>query len=138
MELAVKNQSKYHSSVAEVTDYLIKRISEEIPKTTLLGPAKLANRLPHIASFLFKGVEGESILINLDMLDIACSSGSACTSGSLEPSHVTRAMGFSDLEAHGAIRFSTGNLNKKEDVDNLMKHLPGIIEKLRAMSPVTD
>ncbi|MBW6431677.1 aminotransferase class V-fold PLP-dependent enzyme, partial [Patescibacteria group bacterium] len=98
----------------------------------------LKNRLPHIATFLFKGVEGESVLINLDMLGFAASSGSACTSGSLEPSHVTKAMKYSDLEAHGAIRFSIGELNTKENVDKLMEHLPKIIDKFRAMSPVAD
>lgn len=134
--LAEKRRNEYHKKVAEISDYLTERIIKEIPKAELIGPKDLKNRLPHISSFLFKGVEGESVLINLDMVGIACSSGSACTSGSLEPSHVTRALGYSDIEAHGAIRFSTGNLNRKEDVDELMNHLPGIITKLKAMSPI--
>lgn len=138
IELAEKRRDKYHKEVAEVTDYLIKRVTEEIPKSELIGPKDLKNRLPHIATFLFKGVEGESVLINLDMLGFAASSGSACTSGSLEPSHVTRAMNYTDLEAHGAIRFSMGELNTKEDVDKLMEHLPKIIDKFRAMSPIAD
>lgn len=136
MELAEKNRNTYHKKVAEISDYLTERINKEIKNTELLGPKDFKNRLPHISNFIIKGVEGESILINLDMLDFAASSGSACTSGSLEPSHVTRAMGYSDLEAHGAIRFSTGSLNKKSDVDELMKHFPGIVDKLRAMSPI--
>ena len=70
------------------------------------------------------------------MKGIAASSGSACTSGSLEPSHVTKAMGYSDMEAHGAVRFSLGKLNKKEDIDELMKILPEIVQKLRDMSPI--
>jgi cysteine desulfurase len=135
MEIADKNRENYSKKVGETTDYLIKRVSE-IPNVELLGPKNKKNRLPHIANFIFKGVEGESVLINLDMLDIASSSGSACTSGSLEPSHVTKAMGYSDLEAHGSIRFSLGKLNKKSDVDVLMEHLPAIIDKLRAMSPI--
>jgi cysteine desulfurase len=135
MELAVKNRAKYSKEVGKMTDYLIKRM-KEIENATLLGPKDKKNRLPHIANFLFKGVEGESILINLDMVGVATSSGSACTSGSLEPSHVTKAMGYGDLEAHGSVRFSLGDLNKKSDVDELMKHLPKIIDKLRAMSPV--
>jgi len=136
MKLVAKNRAENEKSIATICDYLIERVTKEIPDVELLGPGKLANRLPHIAAFLFKHIEGESILINLDMLDIAASSGSACTSGSLEPSHVTRAMGLADIDAHGAVRFSLGKLNKKEDVDVLMKHLPQIIQKLRDMSPI--
>jgi cysteine desulfurase len=136
MELADKHRNKKENEVAKICDYLIERVSKEIPETELLGPKEVRFRLPHIAAFIFRRVEGESILINLDMVGVAASSGSACTSGSLEPSHVTKAMGLSDLEAHGAIRFSAGSLNKKEDVDELMKHLPKIIKKLRDMSPI--
>lgn len=136
MERAEKNRNKYYRDTLELTNYLIKRVVGEIPKTTLIGPKNPNHRLPHIANFVFKGVEGESILINLDIKNIACSSGSACTSGSLEPSHVTRAMGFSDIDAHGAVRFSLGYLNKKEDIDSLMVVLPEIIKKLRVMSPI--
>lgn len=135
IELAEKNRNSYSKEVGEITDYLIKKM-KEIPNVELIGPKGKEKRLPHIANFLFKGVEGESILINLDMLGFAASSGSACTSGSLEPSHVTRAMGYSDLDAHGTVRFSLGSLNEKSDVDKLMEHLPGIIDKLRAMSPI--
>lgn len=131
-----KDQKAKEKHVAELTDYLTERVLAEIPETELLGPKNVEKRLPHISAILFKRVEGESILINLDMNGIAASSGSACTSGSLEASHVTKAMGYSDLEAHGAVRFSLGALNQKEDVDKLMKVLPGIIEKLRVMSPI--
>lgn len=122
--------------VRKLTNYLIEKISTEIPEIELLGSTDESRRLPHIASFLFKRIEGESILIKLDMAGFAASSGSACTSGSLEPSHVTKAMGYGDMEAHGAVRFSLGKLNKKEDVDKLMKVLPGIVKDLRAMSPI--
>lgn len=136
MEEANKNRAKNYEEIQNIQKYLSARIQKEVSDVTLIGPNDSKNRLPHIASFLFRRVEGESILINLDMADIAASSGSACTSGSLEPSHVTKAMGFSDLDAHGAVRFSLGKLNKKEDVDKLMAILPGIVEKLRAMSPI--
>jgi cysteine desulfurase len=136
MREAKEDQVEGEKKISSITDYLTGRILKEIPETELLGPQNVAKRLPHIAAILFKRVEGESILINLDMAGIAASSGSACTSGSLEASHVTKAMGYSDLEAHGAVRFSTGKLNKKEDVDKLMEVLPGVIEKLRAMSPI--
>lgn len=146
IEEARKQLTVNRKQITELRKCLIERVMKEIPETELLGP-KLARMdaspggdelksLPHIAAFLFKRVEGESILINLDMKGFAASSGSACTSGSLEPSHVTAAMGYSDLEAHGAVRFSLGKLNKKEDIDKLMEILPEIIEKLRAMSPI--
>lgn len=135
MEEAVSKRAENAESITEISDYLTKRVMQ-IPEVELLGPVEKEKRLPHIVDFIFKRVEGESILINLDMVGIAASSGSACTSGSLEASHVTKAMGYSDLEAHGAVRFSAGALNKKEDVDELMKHLPGIVDKLRAMSPI--
>lgn len=124
--------------ITKLRDYLIERVTADIPEVEVIGPRDPENRLPHIAAFLFRRIEGESILINLDMQGIAASSGSACTSGSLEPSHVTKAMGFGDMEAHGAIRFSLGTMNTKADIDELMKHLPGIVEKLRAMSPIKD
>lgn len=136
MKIADKNREEYSKYITDLRDYLIKRITTEIPEVDLIGPKDSAKRLPHIATFLFKKIEGESILINLDLLDIAASSGSACTSGSLEASHVTKAMGYGDLEAHGSVRFSLGKLNKKEDIDELMKHLPKIVEKLRGMSPI--
>ncbi len=136
MEEAVKNRDKDEKRISKLTDYLIQRVQEEIPDSELIGPKDVMKRLPHIATFLFKKVEGESILIKLDLAGIATSSGSACTSGSLEPSHVTRALGYADIDAHGSVRFSLGKLNKKEDIDELMKHLPGIVAKLREMSPV--
>lgn len=136
MKEARAKQPEKEKQVAQITDYLIERVTKEIPEVEVLGPLDKSKRLPHIAAFLFKKIEGESILINLDMLGFAASSGSACTSGSLEPSHVTKAMGYSDLDAHGAVRFSLGIHNTKEEVDELMKHLPKIVEKLRAMSPI--
>lgn len=128
----VKNYKEIH----DIQKYLNEKVQKEISEVTLIGPKEEKKRLPHIASFLFRRVEGESILINLDMADIAASSGSACTSGSLEPSHITKAMGFSDLDAHGAVRFSLGKLNEKADIDKLMAVLPEIVEKLRVMSPI--
>jgi cysteine desulfurase len=136
MELAVNEREANEKHISELSDYLVERITKEIPEAELIGPKDVMKRLPHISTFLFKKVEGEAILINLDLADIAASSGSACTSGSLEPSHVTKAMGYSDMEAHGMVRFSVGKLNKKEDIDEMMKILPDIINKLRKMSPI--
>ena len=136
MAKASAERAEHEKTVSKLCDYLIERVLKEIPEVALLGSTEVKKRLPHIATFIFKKVEGESILINLDLVDIAASSGSACTSGSLEPSHVTKVMGFSDLEAHGVVRFSLGRTNTKEEIDELMKHLPAIVAKLREMSPI--
>jgi len=136
MEIVDKERGENEKHVSKLCDYLISGVSREINEVELLGPKDVTKRLPHIAAFIFKKVEGESILINLDLVNIAASSGSACTSGSLEPSHVTSAIGFSDLEAHGAVRFSLGKRNTKEDIDELLKNLPSIVDKLRKISPI--
>lgn len=102
-----------------------------IPRSRLSGHP--TDRLPNNASFCFEGVEGESILLNLDLLGIAASSGSACTSGSTEPSHVLVAMGFPPEWSHGSLRLTLGKENTEEDVDTVLSALPGIIEKLRGL-----
>ncbi len=114
-------------------DKLIKEITKKIPEVYLNGhPNK---RLPNNVNFSVKYIEGESMLLNLDMLGIAASTGSACTSTSLEPSHVLLAIGLSHEIAHGSLRFSLGRWSKEGDVDYLLEHLPKIAETLRAMSP---
>jgi cysteine desulfurase len=97
-----------------------------------------SRRLPNSASFVFEFIEGEGILLNLDMLGICASSGSACTSASLEPSHVLSAMGIPIEVAHGSLRLSLGKSNTLEDVDYVVEHLPGIVQKLREISPLYD
>jgi cysteine desulfurase len=113
---------------------LVAGVLERIPDSQLSGHP--TQRLPNSASFLFKYVEGESILLNLDQMGVAASSGSACTSGSLEPSHVLTAMGFPHEVAHGSLRLTLGRENTDEDIDHVLAGLPGIIEKLRLMSPL--
>ena len=106
----------------------------KIPEVILNGhPTK---RLPNNTNFSIKYIEGESILLNLDMLGIACSTGSACTSSSLEPSHVLLAIGLAHEIAHGSLRVSTGRCPSEKDIDYLLEHLPKIVEKLRKMSPL--
>ena len=95
-------------------------------------------RLPNTSSISFEYVEGESILLKLSDRGICASSGSACTSGSLEPSHVLRAMGVPFTAAHGSIRFSLSSYNTEEEVDFILKVMPPIIEELRAISPFWD
>ncbi len=103
----------------------------DVPGSHLTGhPTK---RLPNNASFCFAGVEGESILLNLDLLGIAASTGSACTSGSVDPSHVLLAMGLPDELAHGSLRLTLGKDNTDEDVDTILRTVPGIIARLRGL-----
>jgi cysteine desulfurase len=105
----------------------------EIPESRLNGDPE--SRLPGTTNVSFKHVEGEAILLMLDQQGICASSGSACTSGSLEPSHVLRAMGVPFQFAHGSIRFSLGRMNTDEDVDAILEAMPVIIERLREISP---
>jgi cysteine desulfurase len=94
------------------------------------------DRLPGIVNFCFEGIEGESLLLMLDMAGICASSGSACTSGSLDPSHVLLALGLPHEIAHGSLRLSLSEYNTPEEVKYIIETLPPIIEKLRSMSPV--
>jgi cysteine desulfurase len=133
MKLAYEQLETNNAHAAAMRDRLVAGISS-IPGSELTGHP--TNRLPNSASFVFDYVEGESILLSLDMLGIAASSGSACTSGALEPSHVLKAMGIPVERAHGSLRLSTGRDNSAEDMDYVVEVLPGIIERLRAMSPL--
>jgi cysteine desulfurase len=132
-ELAKKNLNEERTRVRALRDYLEKEILERIPNTLLNGDRN--NRLPNTLNVSFEYVEGESILLLLSDLGICASSGSACTSGSLEPSHVLRAMGVPFTAAHGSIRFSLSIYNTKEEMDYIIEHLPPIIQKLRDISP---
>lgn len=113
---------------------LIKGITDAIPKSRLTGDPH--NRIPGSVSFCFEFVEGESILLMLDSLGIMASSGSACTSGSLDPSHVLLALGLPHEIAHGSLRLTMGKDNTEEDVDYVLKVLPTVISNLRKMSPL--
>ncbi|MBU3958841.1 MAG: cysteine desulfurase NifS [Candidatus Omnitrophica bacterium] len=117
-------------------DRIIKGIQDKISEVYLNGhPTK---RLPNNVNFSIKYIEGESILLNLDMLGIAASTGSACTSSSLEPSHVLLAIGLSPEIAHGSLRLTLGRWIEEQDIDYLLEHLPVVVEKLRAMSPLDE
>ncbi len=120
--------------ISGLRDRFIKRVKEEIPFVKLNGHP--TDRLPNNADFSFEYIEGESILFSLDLAGIAVSSGSACSSGSLEPSHVLLAMGVPIELAHGSIRFTFGKHNTEEEVDYAVDKLKEIIAKLRAMSPL--
>ena len=124
--------------VASLRDRFISRVQNEIPYCQLNGPKDGSKRLPNNADFSFDYIEGESILFSLDLAGIAVSSGSACSSGSLEPSHVLLACGVSEEVAHGSIRFTFGKENTVEEVDYTVDKLKEIVARLRAMSPLFD
>ena len=132
-ELAKKSLNEENTRVKALRDYLEAKLLEKIPNTLVNGDRK--KRLPNTVSVSFEYVEGESILLLLSDLGICASSGSACTSGSLEPSHVLRAMGVPFTAAHGSIRFSLSVYNTKEEMDYIIDHLPPIIQRLRDISP---
>ncbi len=132
IELCSKIMDKEIKSQVLLRDKLIEEIPNKIPDTRLNGHAKL--RLPNNANFSIKYIEGESILLNLDLLGIACSTGSACTSTSLEPSHVLLAIGLPHEIAHGSLRITLGRWTKQGHLDYLLETLPKIAKKLRAMS----
>ena len=119
--------------LAELRDRLEKGVLERIPNVRINGD--IENRLPNTASISFEYIEGESILMLLDRLNICASSGSACTTGSLEPSHVLRAMGLPYTAAHGTIRFSLSRFNTAAEIDKVIEALPPIIAQLREISP---
>ena len=132
-ELGKSHLGEENTRVKALRDYLEEKILEKIPNTLVNG--ERIHRLPNTLSVSFEYVEGESILLLLSDLGICASSGSACTSGSLEPSHVLRAMGVPFTAAHGSIRFSLSIYNTKEVMDYIIEHLPPIIQKLRDISP---
>lgn len=132
-ELAKNHLEDENTRVKALRDYLEQKILEKIPNTLVNGDP--VHRLPNTVSVSFEYVEGESILLLLSDLGICASSGSACTSGSLEPSHVLRAMGVPFTAAHGSIRFSLSIYNTKEEMDYIIGHLPPIIQRLRDISP---
>ena len=131
---AVATMKERTEKEAELRDYLIDRILREIPYTRLNGHR--TDRLPNNANFSFQFIEGESLLIMLDMKGICGSSGSACTSGSLDPSHVLLAIGLPHEIAHGSLRLTLNEEITKEDIDFVIDTVKDIVEKLRNMSPL--
>jgi cysteine desulfurase NifS len=134
LQLANRNLETHQARVRELRDYLIDSVLNRFEHVYLNGHR--THRLPGNVNFSFGYIEGESLLLNLDLKGIAASSGSACTSGSLEPSHVLLAMGLSYETAHSALRLTLGKANTKAEIDCLLEVLPQIIDKLRAMSPL--
>ncbi len=132
-ELAALNMETENSKVSRLRDKLEKEILARVPHSRVNG--ERVNRLPNTSNISFEYVEGEGILLMLDEFGICASSGSACTSGSLQPSHVLRAMGVPFTMAHGSIRFSLSIYNTEEEIDFVIGKVPPVIETLRSMSP---
>lgn len=136
-ELAGQRMADDAKHQAKLRDKLMNGILERIKDVQVNGPIG-DKRLPNNVNVSIRYIEGESLLLSLDMLGIAASSGSACTSGSLDPSHVLLAMGLVHEIAHGSLRFTLGRQNTEEDIDYVLEQLPKIVERLRMMSPLYD
>lgn len=134
IELAYENLEENNSRLIELRDSLISKIRSNIPYVRLNGHPTL--RLPGNVNMCFQFIEGESLLLSLDMEGIAGSSGSACTSGSLDPSHVLLSIGLSHEIAHGSLRLSLGDFNTEDEVDYVVEKLVKIVDRLRSMSPL--
>ena len=128
------NLEEKNNQVNSLRDYYVEEVQKRIPHIKINGPMK--GRLPGNSNISFQFIEGEGLLLNLDLKGICASSGSACTSGSLDPSHVLLAIGLPHEIAHGSLRISIGKHNTKEEIDYLLDNLEQIVQKLRNMSPL--
>ncbi|MGE0685288.1 MAG: cysteine desulfurase family protein [Dehalococcoidia bacterium] len=134
--LATEDREAETTRLRELRDYLWNELPSRLPGVRLTGSSDLDRRLPASYSCCIEGVEGEAVLIQLDLNGISASSGSACTTGSLEPSHVLTAMGVPPDVARGSLRITLGRENTRADVDALLGRLPSIVEKLRRLAPI--
>ncbi|MGC8778218.1 MAG: cysteine desulfurase NifS [Candidatus Caldatribacteriaceae bacterium] len=133
LELAEREQLEESKRMQALRDFLEEGLLERVPDTVVVG--REAPRLPNTSMMLVKYVEGEAMLLNLDFAGICVSSGSACTSGSLEPSHVLLACGYPHEVAHGSVRWSLGKWSTREEMEEVLRVFPSIVEKLRRISP---
>ena len=134
MELAYRDLEEHNKKIKELRDYYVSQVKEKIPYIKINGD--MEKRLPGNSNISFRFIEGESLLLNLDLKGIGASSGSACTSGSLDPSHVLLAIGMPHEIAHGSLRISIGKYNTKEEIDYVVESLVEIVGRLREMSPL--
>ena len=134
IELAYNNLDEHNNKIKELRDYYVEQVKEKIPYIKINGD--MEKRLPGNSNISFRFIEGEGLLLNLDLKGICASSGSACTSGSLDPSHVLLAIGLPHEIAHGSLRITIGKYNTKEEVDYLVENLVEIVNRLREMSPL--
>lgn len=136
IELAIENMPEENEKLSNLRGRLIRGIEARIPEVKLNGPKDMSRRLPNNVNFSFIGIEGETLLLDLDMNGIFGSTGSACASASLDPSHVLLSIGLPHETAHGSLRLSLGAKNTEEDIDYVLEVLPKIIKQRREMSPL--
>ncbi|MHB9941199.1 cysteine desulfurase NifS [Clostridium sporogenes] len=136
IELAIENMPEENKKLANLRGKLIKEVEKRIPEVKLNGPRDMSKRLPNNVNISFIGIEGETLLLDLDMNGIFGSTGSACASASLDPSHVLLSIGLPHEIAHGSLRLSLGAKNTEEDIDYVLEVLPKIIKQRREMSPL--
>lgn len=136
IELAIENMPEENKKLANLRGKLIKEVEKRIPEVKLNGPRDMSKRLPNNVNISFIGIEGETLLLDLDMNGIFGSTGSACASASLDPSHVLLSIGLPHEVAHGSLRLSLGAKNTEEDIDYVLEVLPKIIKQRREMSPL--
>jgi cysteine desulfurase len=134
-DIALTEMKVESERLTSLRDRLIKGALNSVPSSFLNGHP--TRRLPNNVNVRFSYIEGESLILSLDMVGVACSSGSACTSKTLEPSHVLLGIGLKHEEAHGSLLFTLGRQNAKEDVDYVVNALPDIVKRLRSISPLT-
>lgn len=134
IELAYENLEEYNKKIKELRDYYVEQVKEKIPYIKINGD--MEKRLPGNSNISFQFIEGEGLLLNLDLKGIYASSGSACTSGSLDPSHVLLAIGLPHEIAHGSLRITIGKYNTKQEIDYVVENLVEIVGRLREMSPL--
>lgn len=134
IEVAYSNLEEHNKKIKELRDYYVEEVKKRIPYIKINGD--MENRLPGNSNISFRFIEGEGLLLNLDLKGICASSGSACTSGSLDPSHVLLAISLPHEIAHGSLRITIGKYNTKEEVDYLLNNLEEIVSRLRNMSPL--
>lgn len=135
LRLAYEERDARTAHVAAMRDRLLDELPRRVPGTIVTGPRDRGRRLPNSASFAFENVEGEAVLLQLDLEGVAASSGSACTTASLEPSHVLVAMGVPERYLRGSLRLTLGHENSMDDVDYLLDVLPAAVGKIRALAP---
>lgn len=134
LDIAITEMAARNAHVRALRDRLLYELPERVPDTVITGPTEPERRLPNNFSCAFRNVEGESVLLALDMAGIAASSGSACTTGSVEPSHVLLAMGIDRGLAHAALRLTLGPENTSDEIDRVLGTLPEVIARLRSLA----
>ena len=134
LKLAYDHLDAENARIRAQRDRLVEGVSSRIPDVELTGHP--SERLPNSASFVIAGIDGEATLLALDLAGIAASTGSACSAGDATPSHVLTAMGYSDQLAMGSLRLTLGRSTTRKDVDHVLAVLPGVVERLRALSPI--